>query len=201
METRAQETGKSEFKLITTKEAANRLGVKDAYIKRMCREGKLKGFKVGKFWRVTDAAIADLIDNLQNGNGGNGGNGGFSQDAKDRIRFHANLRSQERAPESIDRLNQNIEELKAAMKTEDSLKRLALAAKLRELVLERETKRNRLDHMPEFLDELADSAYPGMKDLVDEDPDTLEAYFASEVQQKDQAEGKPDAMAAADEAA
>ena len=54
-------------RLLTTKEAADRLGVKEAYIKRMCREGKLNGIKVGKFWRVTKTAIAEFIANLHRG--------------------------------------------------------------------------------------------------------------------------------------
>ncbi len=179
------ESQNSDFRLMTTKVAADRIGVKEAYIKRMCRDRKLNGIKVGKFWRITEAALAEFIASLVKSNTGNGG---FSQDAKDRIRFHANLRSRDTAPDSIEKLSQDIDHLKVALQTEDQLKKVALTARLRDHVIDREVKRMRLDEIPEVLNTLADSAYPGMRELVNEDPEALETLFAAEVNGGDQDE-------------
>ena len=187
MKKKENESQISDSKLMTTKEAADRLGVEEPYVKRICRERKLKGIKVGKFWRITEAALSQFIVNLEQGNGGNGG---FSQDAKDRIRFHATLRSRETTPGSIEKLNQGIGLIKAAMQIEDQLKKVALTAKLKNQVVQRETKRMRLDEIPQMLDALADTAYPGMKELINEDPEALEALFAAEVNGGEHAEAE-----------
>ena len=71
--------------------------------------------------------------------------------------------------------------MKAAFHTEDQLKRVAIAAKLKKQVTEREVKRMRLDEIPQMLNALADSAYPGMRELINEDPEALETLFAAEV--------------------
>jgi excisionase family DNA binding protein len=51
-------------KLVTIEEAADRLGVKKSYIKRMCRDQKIRAFKVGKFWRMTEPSLSEFVDNL-----------------------------------------------------------------------------------------------------------------------------------------
>ena len=171
-------TNNGNGKLLTPSEAAARISVDGKYVKRMLREGKIKGIKVGKFWRITEAALVEFITNLEKANSGNGG---LSQNAKDKLTYTAILRSREVTPHSIEKLNQEISDLKAALQIEDQLKKVALTSKLHDRVVERETKRMRLDEIPQMLNTLADSAYPGMRELIDEDPEALEAMFAGQV--------------------
>lgn len=44
---------------IPTEEAAQKLGYHVIYIRRMLREGKLKGIKVGPTWLVSRASVDD----------------------------------------------------------------------------------------------------------------------------------------------
>ncbi len=178
-------------KLVTIEEAAERLGVKESYIKRMCREQKIRAFKVGKFWRMTEPSFSEFVNNLDV----NGEKTKLRQDVQDKLRFHSMIRSLEAAPESIERLNGNIDQVKENFMKENTMKKIALAAKLKDLVVKRENKRKTVKMLPDDLDELAEVAYPGMKECVNEDANTLEWFFVSEIGDKKE----PEAAAAEEE--
>jgi len=44
-------------RLLTTKEVGERMGFKSRTISRWCREGKLKGIKIGRVWRVRERDV------------------------------------------------------------------------------------------------------------------------------------------------
>jgi len=48
--------------VVTVKELADYLKVSDATIKRALKNGKLKGFKVARDWRISKEAIIKWID-------------------------------------------------------------------------------------------------------------------------------------------
>jgi excisionase family DNA binding protein len=171
-------------RLMTTNEAAERLGVKDAYIKRMCRENKIRASKLGKFWRITEPALAEYIEDMTR----NGKPAGLKKETKDRIVFHAKLRSQNMTPNSIDNLNEKIARLKADLDEEENkMKKIALIHKFRTLVEKREIKQTNFKNIPKTLETLADQAFPDIKDLVNEDPDNLEKIFSGHVEDEPEA--------------
>jgi excisionase family DNA binding protein len=171
-------------RLMTTDEAAERLGVKDAYIKRMCRENKIRASKLGKFWRITEPALAEYIEDMTR----NGKPAGLKKETKDRIVFHAKLRSQNMTPNSIDNLNEKIARLKADLDEEENkMKKIALIHKFRTLVEKREIKQTNFKNIPKTLETLADQAFPDIKDLVNEDPDNLEKIFSGHVEDEPEA--------------
>ena len=51
--------------LLTTEEAAKRIGVKQTTVRTWLNKGLLKGTKVGggKLWRISEDAIEDFINN------------------------------------------------------------------------------------------------------------------------------------------
>ena len=167
-------------KLVTVEEAADRFGVKESYIKRMCREQKIEAFKVGKFWRMTESSLGDFINDLTV----NREKTELRQDIQDKLRFHSMIRSLEAAPKSIERLNDTIDQVKETFQKEDKIKRIVLASKLKNLVGDRETKKQMVKEIPNALDEMAEVAYPGMKEVINEDADTLEWYFLGEINDK-----------------
>jgi len=171
-------------KLVTVEEAADRLGVKENYIKRMCREQKIEAFKVGKFWRMTEPSLGGFVNELEKSNEKKSS---LSPDIHNKLRYHSMIRIMETAPESINRLNNIIEEVKETFQKEDKIKRIVLASKLKNLVFDRETKKQMAQEIPDVLDEMAEVAYPGMKEFIDENPDDLEVYFTDQaLEKKDQ---------------
>jgi excisionase family DNA binding protein len=174
-------------KLVTIEEAADRLGVTKSYIKRMCRDQKIRAFKVGKFWRMTEPSLSEFVDDLNV----NSHKTKLSQDVQNKLRFHSMIRILDAAPEKIERLNNTIGQVKETFRNENNIKRIALASKLKNLVVDRETKKQMVKEIPEAIDELADVAYPGMKEIVNENPDEIESFFANlVVEEKKQEEKK-----------
>ncbi len=49
-------------KLLTPEQAASRLAVSSRSIREWLRNGKLKGVKAGKLWRIRDNDIDDFLD-------------------------------------------------------------------------------------------------------------------------------------------
>ena len=50
------------LKVYTVNEAANALRVSRGTVLRYLYTGQLKGAKVGKYWRITEKAISDLLE-------------------------------------------------------------------------------------------------------------------------------------------
>ena len=62
--------GNGSINIYSPKKVAEVLEVKESFAKRLLREGNLKGFKVGRFWRVTQEALDDYCASCgENGNG------------------------------------------------------------------------------------------------------------------------------------
>jgi len=53
-------------------------------------------------------------------------------------------------------------------------------AKLKSVVETREAKKQTLETIPERLNQLSETAYPGMMALAEEDPEAIEAHFVAE---------------------
>lgn len=176
--------GNGSINIYSPKKVAEILEVKESFVKRLLREGKLEGFKVGKFWRVSMAVLEAYCDACnQNGNG----KGRVSADMRNKIKFHANLKSQDSIPNAIEERRQGVAELKEKLQTQTGYKKVVSIAKLRSIIMVMEEKQRKLDSMDVSLGELASKAYPEVIDLVDEDPDVLEELFkeaAKEPQKK-----------------
>ncbi len=54
--------------LLTTEEAAKRIGVKQTTVRTWLNKGLLEGTKVGggKLWRISEEALEDFINNKRN---------------------------------------------------------------------------------------------------------------------------------------
>jgi len=50
-----------ERRLLTVDQTAERLQVSSRWVRRILREGHLKGVKIGKLWRVEPEALEDYI--------------------------------------------------------------------------------------------------------------------------------------------
>lgn len=178
---KTSENGNSNNNNITTvfspKSVAEILEVKESFIKRQLREGNLKGFKLGKFWRIPKAALDEYCQSCT-GNGNGNGNGKVAEETRNKIQFHAALRSQDAIPGSLEATEANIEEIKARLAVEQGFKKIAYMAKLRTAVKAREEKKQRLNSMADDLNVRVEKAYPGLSVLIDQDPDALEEYFA-----------------------
>jgi excisionase family DNA binding protein len=64
---------KIEERLFSVEETAERLGMSKYTISDWIKAGRLKGFKIGKFWRVKESDLQAFIDNpppLQRGTQG-----------------------------------------------------------------------------------------------------------------------------------
>jgi excisionase family DNA binding protein len=54
---------KLEDRLFSVEETAERLGVSKYTVSDWIKAGRLKGFKIGKFWRVKESDLQAFIDN------------------------------------------------------------------------------------------------------------------------------------------
>ncbi len=153
---------------------AEMLEVKEAFVKRLLREGKLAGFKLGKFWRITQESLEDYCAKC--GKNGNGRHGSSDQ-ARNKIRFHASLRSADFLPGTVERLNQQISDLKQDLRGETGHRKVAIIEKLRSAVTLREEILKRLEGLSTELDDLGTRAYPVVAGLVETNPDALEELF------------------------
>ena len=172
MKTQKENTKASE--IYSPKTAAELLEVKESFVKTLLRDGQLKGLKLGKFWRVTQEGLDDYCARC--GNNGNGHNG-VSQDMKNKIKFHANLRSGDVLPNSFGKLTNEISKLKEDLQAEAGHKKVAIIAKLQMAVTLREQVRRRLNGLDTELTDLGMKAYPDLAGLVETAPDALEEIF------------------------
>ena len=171
-------TVRRDLQVLTPEEVAEMLGLSESHVKRLLRDGELKGFRINKFWRITSESLDSYISKLiQKGPGKTG----LNEDAINRIRFRAALKSMAATPNGIKKLEEDIERLKSEYRAQDRFDRMPTANKLKSNVEQRDEKRQKLEELPAQLDDLSDKAYAEVKDLVDEDPDDLEAMFARKV--------------------
>jgi len=162
--------------IYTPEKVAEILGVKESFVKRQIREGNLKGFKVGsKFWRISKASLDEYCQTCSSNEDNNGH---VREETKNKIQFHAALRSQDAIPGSLEAMEQSINNIKAQMNNAEGYKKVAMIAKLKSAVDEREEKKQRLNGIADELKARVEKAYPDLIALVDQDPNALEAYFA-----------------------
>jgi excisionase family DNA binding protein len=50
----------------TISDVANLLQTKEATVRKYLRENKLKGYKVGKFWRIKEVDLENFMDQFSN---------------------------------------------------------------------------------------------------------------------------------------
>lgn len=160
--------------ILSPAKVAEILEVKESFVKRLLREGTLKGFKMGKFWRITEVALNAYYANCsKNGNG----TSRVSEDTRNKIRFHVALRSQDTTLNKVESMEQDIEKIKRDVRAQDGYKKVASIVKLKSNVVTRQEKRQKLDTMDDYLGDLVSKTYPDLRDLTDMDPDTLEELF------------------------
>ena len=166
---------RSESQYLNVEKSAQYTPFREAFIKRKMRNGEIKAFKVGKTWITTKAYLDEFI-----ANGKGNCKGQMKEITKDKIRYHASLRSRESIPENFKKMKENILKIKKDLATEDKFKKIALTERLRIAVGIREETKKKEANMPAYLNDLANKAYSDVADLVDHDPDTLEQMFIDE---------------------
>lgn len=155
--------------------------VKEAFVKRLLREGHLKGIKMGKFWRVPSESLNEYFANCnQNGSGKKG----MNADTKNKIKYHSNLKSQDVLPGTVDKLNEVVAEVKEQVNHLTGFKKVALMARLQHAVTLREELKTKLSSMDKTLDAIGSKAYPELMILKDMDADALEDLFARDANNK-----------------
>ena len=55
-----------EEKVYTVKEVSELLKVREEQVRNLLKKGVIKGFKVGKYWRVTKKEVDRLAEGVQN---------------------------------------------------------------------------------------------------------------------------------------
>jgi excisionase family DNA binding protein len=161
-------------KVYSPEEVAELMSVKKAYVLRMLREGHLKGFKMGKFWRVSGEQLHEFISAMsENGNGKRR----MKPEAKEKIRFHTCLRSQDSLPKTLEELDVVISDLKDNLKHQSGHRRVATIARLQVAVQQREERKEKIGSMDETLNAIGSRAYPDLMKLADLDGENLESVF------------------------
>ena len=51
---------------LNTREVAELLGTGQEYVRQLLREGKIKGVKVGKKWKIKESEIKDIVEGVKN---------------------------------------------------------------------------------------------------------------------------------------
>lgn len=176
---------------------AQTLGVKVSFVNRELREGKMTGFKVGKSWRITQDAFSDYCNNRINSTDGKRS---VKESTKAKIRFHANVRHMKDLPDAVEVMTRNINKMKGELPGLDTYEKLSKLMKMKALVLTKAEKEKRLVNKDEHLGTLANKAFPGMLDLVERDPDELEAQFLKPEKEQAGRKAAPVGLAAANNA-
>jgi len=53
-------------KYYNTKEVAEMLSISQEYLRQLLREGKVKGVKVGRLWKIKESEIRNLAEGVRN---------------------------------------------------------------------------------------------------------------------------------------
>ncbi len=166
-------------KIYSPEKLAEIMEVRKPFVMRLLREGKLKGFKMGKFWRISDENLQAFLATMnENGNGKKR----MTADTKNKMRFHASLKSQKSLPDSFMRVEETILQLKDRLQEQTGYEKIATIAKLQSAVMLREELKEKLSSMDATLNAIGSKAYPELMDLADKDADTLEELFVKEAQ-------------------
>ena len=166
--------------IYSPEKVAEILDVKKAFVMRLLRSGELKGSKMGKFWRVTESALAEYYNTCT----GKNGKSTISTAMRNKIKYHANIKSQNAIPGLLARTEENITRIKAEIPKQGKYQQVASVAKLRALVTGREEIKKKLEAMTAKMDVLAQEAYAEAANLIDKDPDELEELFQKEANNK-----------------
>jgi len=160
--------------IYSPKKVAEVLEVKESFVKRQLRAGTLKGVRMGKFWRVPEENIGTYLKVAgENGNG----KGKMTRQTRNKIKFHACLKSQDSAPNTIQNLLKEIREVKEKLQDKKGARRIPLIAKWFELTKRVSGKRHSIDSIDAQIQDLAFMAYPDAAGLADKDVDVLETLL------------------------
>jgi excisionase family DNA binding protein len=157
--------------IYSPEKVAEILEVKVSFVKRLLREGTLRGFKMGKFWRIPEDALNGYINGCQDMNNGKRTVG---VDTKAKIRFHASIRSQDSLPKSVKGAADLVSTLKDELETQSGMKKLATIARLKSAISLREELTLKYSELSERQNKLAERAYKDLVGLVDSDADAIE---------------------------
>ena len=160
--------------IYSPKKVAEVLEVKESFVKRQLRAGTLKGVRIGKFWRVPEESLGAYLKVIgENGNG----KAKMTGQTKNKIKFHACLKSQDSAPKTIHNLSKEIEEVKEKLREEKGPRRIPLIAKLFALTKEVSGKQRSIGTIDAQIQNLAFTAYPDAAGLANEDVEALETLL------------------------
>lgn len=157
--------------IYSPKKVAEVLEVKESFVKRQLRTGTLKGVRIGKFWRVPEESLGAYLKVI--GEKGNG-KAKMTGQTKNKIKFHACLKSQDCAPKTIQNLSKEIEDVKEKLREEKGPRRIPLIAKLFALTKAVSGKQRSIGSIDAQIQDLAFTAYPDAAGLADKDVDVLE---------------------------
>ena len=166
--------GNGAINIYTPDQVANILGVSKRLVSKMIRDGRIRGAKIGKEWRVAEEALQSFLG-AENGNGRKKKR--ITRVHRDKIRFHVAVKNQERLPQSVENIEQAITQIKDELPALDHFKKIASIAKLETKVKARQEKLQKQETMADTLTQLAESAYPGLSDYLEMDPDEIERLF------------------------
>lgn len=168
--------------IYSPKKVAEVLEVKESFVKRQLRVGTLKGVRIGKFWRVPEDSLGAYLKVIgENGNG----KAKMSGQTKNKIKFHACLKSQDSAPKTIQNLLEEIKEVKEKLQAEKGSRRIPLIAKLFALTKQVSGKRLSMGSIDAQIRDLAFMAYPDAAGLADEDVNVLEVLLKEAAEMPD----------------
>lgn len=174
MKTQVESNQNGNTKVYSPEKVAEMMDIKKSFVLRMLREGHLKGLKMGKFWRISQDQLNEFLANMsENGNGKRR----MKPEAKEKIRFHTCLRSQDSLPKTVEELDVVISDLKDNLKHQSGHKKVATIAKLQAAVQQREELKKKIGSMDETLNAIGSKAYPDLMKLADLDADNLESLF------------------------
>jgi len=159
------------------------LEVKETFVKRLLRDRKLKGFKMGRYWRISQSSLEEYFFACNaNGNGKKR----VSKETIKKFEFHAALRSQNNIPGSMEMIEEEIRAAKGEIRSEVGYRKIASISRLRRAVMLRYGKQQKLETMENNLGNLASEAYPDVTGLIDErNPDVLEQIFEKAAKRSD----------------
>jgi excisionase family DNA binding protein len=172
--------------IYSPKKVAEVLEMKESFVKRQLREGTLKGVRIGKFWRVPEESLGAYLTAIgENGKGKAKMNG----QTKNKIKFHACLKSQDCTPKTIQNLLEEIEEVKEKLQEVKGPRRIPLIARLFTLTKQVSGKRQSIGTIDAQIQDLAFMAYPDAAGLADEDLNVLERLLKESADMPDKSIG------------
>lgn len=174
----------------SVEEIADFLRVKRTYVMRMIWVGKLKAIPIGKKKLIPQSSLNAFLADCQKNNNDNSA---VSEETLAKLKFNAGLRIQASSPKQLERLDADAQDLKEKIPGYDPLARVPKIAKLKSVVHAREDKRQKLANIPAVLNDLSETAYPGIMALTEVDPEAIEAQFVDIANEALNAQGAEEA--------